>query len=61
MAKLPAKDLNSAAMSFFVARTLYMGLYMTTKNEILSYARSGVYAWSIAIPIMTLWKAGQTI
>jgi hypothetical protein len=49
------------ALSFFVARTLYMGLYMGVKNNTLAYARTGVYAWSIAIPIMCLWKAGESM
>ena len=58
---MPAKDLNSVALSFFAARALYMGLYMTVKNDTLAYARTGAYAWSISIPIMALWKAGQAI
>ncbi|KAK3051801.1 hypothetical protein LTR09_007101 [Extremus antarcticus] len=61
VAQLPAKDLNSVALSFFAARTLYMGLYMSIKSDTLAYARTGAYAWSIVIPIMCLWRAGQRI
>lgn len=60
-ANLPAKDLNSTALSFFAARTLYMGLYMGIKSNVLSYARTGVYAWSIGVPIMCLWRAGNAM
>lgn len=59
VAGLPAKDMNSMALSFFTARTVYMGLYMAIKSDTLAYARTGAYAWSISIPIMCLWKAGQ--
>jgi hypothetical protein len=47
------------AVSFFTARALYMALYMTVKSDTLAYARTGAYAWSISIPIMVLWRAGQ--
>ncbi|KAK5167030.1 uncharacterized protein LTR77_007759 [Saxophila tyrrhenica] len=61
VAQLPARDMNSMALSFFAARTLYMGLYLAVKSDTLAYARTGVYAWSISIPIMGLWKAGQVL
>ena len=61
IAKMPAEDLNSTALSFFVARTMYIGLYMAIKNDTLAYARTGAYAWSISIPIIALWKAGEAI
>lgn len=61
VAKLPAEDLNSAAMSFLVARTLYIGLYMGIKNNGLALARTGVYAWSITIPTLVMWKAGRAL
>ncbi|CZT22834.1 uncharacterized protein RCC_08540 [Ramularia collo-cygni] len=59
VAKLPAKDLNSAALNFFVARTVYTALYITVKNDVVAFARTGAYFWSIGIPMMTLWRAGQ--
>ena len=47
------------ALTFLGARTLYMALYMTITNDTVAYARTGVYAWSIGIPLVTLWRAGQ--
>lgn len=38
-----------------------MGLYIGVKSNGLSYVRSGVYAWSIALPIMHLWRAGTAM
>ncbi|KAK0899967.1 hypothetical protein LTR91_018872 [Friedmanniomyces endolithicus] len=58
-AKLPASDLNNMALTFLGARTLYMALYMTITNDTVAYARTGVYAWSIGIPLVALWRAGQ--
>jgi hypothetical protein len=59
---LPASDLNNTALSFFTARTLYMALYLGIKSENgLAYARTGAYAWSIAVPIWALWKAGERV
>lgn len=60
-ASLPAKDLNNAALTFLAARTLYMGLYLSIKSDTLAYARTGVYAWSISIPMLVLWKAGNVM
>jgi len=62
MSHLPASELNNAALSFFTARTLYMALYLGVKSENgLAYARTGAYAWSIAVPIWGLWKAGEAV
>ena len=61
VAGLPAKDMNSMALSFFAARTLYMGLYMSIKSDTLALARTGVYFWSITIPMFGLWRAGKAI
>ncbi|KAI7110440.1 hypothetical protein KC339_g19 [Hortaea werneckii] len=51
MSNLPSKDLNNAALSFLGARTLYMTLYTTISHNTLAFARTGVYAWSIGIPL----------
>lgn len=59
MAKLPAEDMNNMAFSFLGVRTLYMAVYITAKSNALALARTGVYAWSIGIPLVGLWKAGQ--
>ena len=62
ISRLPASDLNNAALSFFTARTLYMALYLGIKGENgLAYARTGAYAWSVSIPIWGLWKAGEAM
>lgn len=59
MANLPVQDMNSMALGFFEARALYMALYLSIKSDSLAYARTAAYAWSISIPIVGLWKAGQ--
>jgi len=59
---LPAPDLNKAALSFFTARTLYMAFYLSIRSENgWAYARTGAYAWSVAVPIWGLWKAGEAM
>ncbi|EME49314.1 hypothetical protein DOTSEDRAFT_163595 [Dothistroma septosporum NZE10] len=59
VAGVGAEDLNADSLSFLTARTLYTALYIGVKNDVLAYARTGAYAWSIGIPIMALWRAGQ--
>ncbi|TKA26778.1 hypothetical protein B0A50_04224 [Salinomyces thailandicus] len=59
VAKLPSQDLNDMGLSFLGARTLYMALYIGISNDVLAFARTGVYAWSIGIPLVALWRAGQ--
>lgn len=59
MAKLPAKDLNSAATQFLTARIVYSLLYITTTSEALSYLRTGAFTWSISAPMFILWQAGK--
>jgi hypothetical protein len=60
-AKLPVTDLNNVALTFFGTRTLYYALYLGIKSDTLAYARTAVYTWSIAIPIMALWHAGKAV
>ncbi|EXJ67673.1 uncharacterized protein A1O5_09019 [Cladophialophora psammophila CBS 110553] len=60
-AKLDARDLNTCAAEYLVARTLYSVLYMTVRSERASYLRSAVWAWSVGIPAYVLWKAGWRI
>lgn len=55
---LPTKDLNWAAGTYLATRVVYTALYMTTTSELFSYARSGVYTLSVAVPFWVLWKAG---
>ncbi|OQU99411.1 hypothetical protein CLAIMM_05047 [Cladophialophora immunda] len=58
-AKLDARELNTCAAEYLVARTLYSVLYMTVRGERASYLRSAVWAWSFGIPVYVLWKAGK--
>ena len=38
-----------------------MVMYSTITNDVVAYARTGVYAWSIGIPLVALWRAGKQI
>ncbi|KAH0839126.1 hypothetical protein AYO21_04720 [Fonsecaea monophora] len=58
-AKLDARELNTCAAEYLVARTLYSILYMTVRSEPASYLRSAVWTWSVGIPVYVLWKAGK--
>ncbi|KAL2362481.1 hypothetical protein RJZ56_004614 [Blastomyces dermatitidis] len=60
-AKLPASDLNLIAAEYIGARMIYTALYMSVKSEGLSYLRSGVWAWSIGLPLYCLIKAGRAL
>lgn len=58
-AKLDTREVNWLAAEYLVLRVVYMGLYMGTgRSERLSYARSGVYALGVGVPLWVLWKAG---
>lgn len=59
-AGMPATDLNTVAWSWFAARTLYTACYIGVKNDTLALARTGSYTWSIAIPMLAIWRAGTT-
>ncbi|KXL43059.1 MAG: hypothetical protein FE78DRAFT_153129, partial [Acidomyces sp. 'richmondensis'] len=61
MAKLPPQDLNATAFSFIGARIVYIALYTTVSNDVIALTRTGAYAWSIGIPLISLWHAGQKI
>jgi hypothetical protein len=51
--------LNTLAAEYTGARVLYTTLYMTVRSEAASYLRTGVWAWSVAIPIYGLIRAGN--
>ena len=55
------KEMNFLAADYLAARVVYTGLYMTVKSEAASYLRTGAYAWSLAIPLYVLWKAGNRL
>ncbi|KAJ5906992.1 uncharacterized protein N7473_003908 [Penicillium subrubescens] len=61
LAKLPAKDLNWFAFDYLCARVLYTMAYMGVKSEAASYLRTGLWAWSISVPILVLLKSANSI
>ena len=61
MAKLPADELNVLAVEYIGARILYTAVYMSVRSEALSYLRTGVWAWSLSIPIWGLIRAGRAL
>ncbi|KAJ5306754.1 hypothetical protein N7508_005769 [Penicillium antarcticum] len=61
LAKLPAKDMNTLAVEYLGARILYTALYMGVRSEAASYLRTGVWAWSISLPIWALYKAEKVL
>ncbi|OOQ91194.1 hypothetical protein PEBR_01350 [Penicillium brasilianum] len=61
LAKLPAKDLNWLAFDYLSARVLYTMAYMGVKSEAASYLRTGLWAWSISVPIWVLLKSAHAI
>ncbi|GFF32261.1 hypothetical protein IFM51744_03323 [Aspergillus udagawae] len=61
LAKLPSSDLNTLSLEFIGARLLYTALYMGAKSEAISYLRTGVWAWSVSIPIWGLIQAGRAL
>jgi len=61
LAKLPSRDLNYMAIDYLAARVLYTAVYMGVKSELGSYLRTGIWAWSISIPIWVLVRAGNAL
>ena len=61
LAKLPAKDLNELAFEYLGARILYTAVYMGVRSEAASYLRTGIWAWSLSLPIMALYRAGKIL
>ena len=61
MANLPSSELNFIAAEYLGARVLYTALYMGARSEFMSYMRTGVWAWSIALPLYGLVKAGKAM
>ncbi|CBF90339.1 hypothetical protein AN0032.2 [Aspergillus nidulans FGSC A4] len=59
VAQLPADELNTLSLEYLGARILYMAAYMGARSEAISYVRTGLWAWSVSIPIMALVKAGK--
>ena len=61
MAKIPSHDMNILALEYLGARALYSVVYTLVRSEGLSYVRTGLWAWSIGIPIWGLFKAGRAM
>ncbi|OJJ59878.1 hypothetical protein ASPSYDRAFT_903118 [Aspergillus sydowii CBS 593.65] len=59
VAKLPTKELNVLSLEYIGVRLLYMATYMGARSEAISYVRTGLWAWSVSIPILALIKAGN--
>ncbi|KAL2823666.1 hypothetical protein BDW59DRAFT_95530 [Aspergillus cavernicola] len=59
VAKLPTSELNILSLEYLGARLLYIATYMGARSEALSYVRTGLWAWSVSIPIFALVKAGK--
>ncbi|KAL5341270.1 hypothetical protein BJX70DRAFT_395990 [Aspergillus crustosus] len=61
VARLPTNELNVLSLEYLGARLLYMATYIGARSEAISYVRTGLWAWSISIPIMALVKAGNAL
>jgi len=56
VAQIPTQDMNALAVQYLGVRALYSMVYIGGRSEALSYLRTGLWAWSIGIPI---WGIGQ--
>ncbi|PGH11186.1 hypothetical protein AJ79_05028 [Helicocarpus griseus UAMH5409] len=61
VARVPVSDLNTIAAEYIGARIIYTALYMGVKSEGVSYLRTGVWAWSVGLPLWGLIKAGRAM
>ncbi|EED17425.1 conserved hypothetical protein [Talaromyces stipitatus ATCC 10500] len=61
LAKLPSSELNTLAVEYIGARLLYTAVYLGVRSEAASYLRTGIWAWSISIPVWGLIKAGRML
>jgi uncharacterized MAPEG superfamily protein len=58
ISKLPAEELNKAAVQYLGLRVLYTVLYIGIEREGFSLARSGVWGVSLVVPGVVIWRAG---
>lgn len=56
---MPAADVKSMALQYLGIRTLYTLAYIGIKNEAASYLRTGLWGWSIALPVLTIMKCAR--
>ncbi|TPX21150.1 hypothetical protein DIZ76_015104 [Coccidioides immitis] len=61
VSNLPTKELNILAAEYLGARVLYTAVYMGARSELMSYVRTGLYGWSVGIPLYVLIKAGNSM
>ncbi|EEP76818.1 conserved hypothetical protein [Uncinocarpus reesii 1704] len=61
MRDLPSKELNILAAEYLGVRLLYTAAYVGGRSEFLSYVRTGLFGWSVMIPIYVLAKAGNSL
>jgi len=61
VAQIPTQDMNALAVQYLGVRALYSMVYIGGRSEALSYLRTGLWAWSIGIPIWGLVKAGKAL
>ncbi|KAB8342779.1 hypothetical protein FH972_022377 [Carpinus fangiana] len=59
VAKLPEDDIKSMAYQYLCARALYTVAYVGIKNEALSYVRTGLWGWSLAVPVLALLRSAN--
>ncbi|KMU90379.1 hypothetical protein CIHG_08189, partial [Coccidioides immitis H538.4] len=52
VSNLPTKELNILAAEYLGARVLYTAVYMGARSELMSYVRTGLYGWSVGIPLL---------
>lgn len=65
MAGLEPGELNAVAAQYLGVRVLYVALYMGLRgwkgNEGWAFLRTGVWAWSVAVPVWVLVRAGRRL
>jgi hypothetical protein len=57
ISKLPAEELNKAAVQYLGLMVLYTVLHIGIEKEGFSLARSGVWGVSLLVPGVVIWRA----
>lgn len=57
--RISQQDLHFMAWEYLGVRSLYTLAYIGIRNEAASYLRTGLWAWSLALPVITLIKAAR--
>ncbi|EGD99040.1 hypothetical protein TESG_06400 [Trichophyton tonsurans CBS 112818] len=61
IAKLPVSELNYLAAEYLGCRVAFAALYLGAGSELTSYARTGVWFYSLGRLLFTLIKAGNAV